>query len=105
MLKVTFINTRKRCEICLLLAIKTSERYQWLRSCVFIVNFGYISHLFCVSIVDIEQVNICWNIFCQMSSNPTASVSQKFNQTIKNILKFKKKDPGGLAIKTPKHFL
>ena len=40
-----------------------------------------------------------------MSSNPTTSVSQKFNQTIKNILKFKKKDPGGLAIKTPKHFL
>ena len=37
-------NTRKRCEICLKLTIKTPER----RHCVFIVNFGHISHLFVV---------------------------------------------------------
>ena len=37
--------TRTRCEICLKLAIKTSEGRQWLCSGVFIVNFEYISNL------------------------------------------------------------
>ena len=37
-------NSRKRCEICSKLTIKTSER----RSTVFIVNFEHISHLFLV---------------------------------------------------------
>ena len=32
----------------------------WRRSCVFIVNFEHISHLFTsVSTVDFEQVNVC----------------------------------------------
>ena len=35
---------------------KTPER----RSGVFIVNFEHISHLFLVSIVDFERVNISW---------------------------------------------
>ena len=41
-------NTRKRCEMCLKLTIKTRERCQWRRSGVFIVNFWHVSHLFLV---------------------------------------------------------
>ena len=43
LLKVNNKNTRKRCEICSNLTIKTPER----RQCdgVFIVNFEHISHL------------------------------------------------------------
>ena len=44
-------NTRKRCELCLKLTIKT-ERRHWLRSGVFIFSF--------VSIVDLEQVIVSW---------------------------------------------
>ena len=48
-------NTRKRCEICSELTIKTPERH------VFIVNFEHISHLFLVLLlVDFEQVNVSW---------------------------------------------
>ena len=43
--KLTNRNTRKRCEIRLKLAIKTSERRYRRRSGVFIVNSEYISHL------------------------------------------------------------
>ena len=43
--KVNNRNTRTRCEICSKLTIKISERRQWRRSGVFIVNFEYISHL------------------------------------------------------------
>ena len=39
-------NTRKRCEICSKLTIKTTARRPWRRSGVFIVNFKYIPHLF-----------------------------------------------------------
>ena len=53
-------NTRKRCEICSKLTIKSPQR----RSTVFIVNFEHISHLFTpfssVSTVGFEQVNVCW---------------------------------------------
>ena len=45
LVKVNNRNTRKRCEICSKLTIKTPERRQ-LR--VFIGNFEYISHLFLV---------------------------------------------------------
>ena len=41
-------STRKRCAICSTLTIKTLERRHQRRSCVFIVNFEYISHLFLV---------------------------------------------------------
>ena len=41
-------NTRKRCEICSKLTIKTLEQRQRCRSGVFIVNFEHISHLFLV---------------------------------------------------------
>ena len=46
--KVNNRNTRKRCEICSKLIIKTPERRQWRFSGVFIVNFEYISHFFLV---------------------------------------------------------
>ena len=45
MFKVNNRNTRKRCEICSNLTIKTPERRQWRRSGVFIVCFEHISHL------------------------------------------------------------
>ena len=44
--KVNNRNTRKRCETCSKLTIKTTERRQWSCSGVFIVNFEYIWHLF-----------------------------------------------------------
>ena len=49
--KVNNRNTRKRCEMCSKLTIKTPERRQWLRSGVFIVNFEHISHLFLLSLL------------------------------------------------------
>ena len=45
LLKVNNRNTRKRCEICSKLTIKTPNRRQWRRSGVFIVNFKHISYL------------------------------------------------------------
>ena len=41
-------NTRKMCETCSELTIKTPERRQWHRSGVFIVNFEQISQIFLV---------------------------------------------------------
>ena len=49
--KINNRNIRKKCEICLKLTIKTPERLHWRRSCVFIVNFEHISHLFLVFLV------------------------------------------------------
>ena len=48
LLKINNRSTKKRSEICSKLTIKTSERRQWRRSGIFIVNFEYISHLFLV---------------------------------------------------------
>ena len=45
MFKVNNRNTRKKCEICSKLTIKTPQRLHWRRSGVFIVNFQHISHL------------------------------------------------------------
>ena len=50
-------NSRKRCEICSKLTIKTPKRRQWPGSDVFTVNFEHI-YTFRVSIVDFEQVNV-----------------------------------------------
>ena len=41
-------NTRKRCEICSKLTVKTPEWRQWRRSGVFIVNFKHVVDLFLV---------------------------------------------------------
>ena len=48
MFKVNNRNTRKSCEICSELTIKTPERRQGRRSGVFIVNLEHMSHLFLV---------------------------------------------------------
>ena len=58
MFKVNYRNTRKRCEICSQLTIKTPERRHQRRSGVFIVNFKHRPFSF-VSIVNFEQVNAC----------------------------------------------
>ena len=39
------IETRKKCEVCSKLTIKTLEGRQWCHSGVFIVNFEHISHI------------------------------------------------------------
>ena len=46
--KVNYKNSRKRCEMCSKLTIKTPERRQGRRSGVFVVSFEHISHLFVV---------------------------------------------------------
>ena len=46
--KVNNRNTRKKCEICHKLTIKTPEWRKWRRTGVFIVNPEHISHLFLV---------------------------------------------------------
>ena len=46
MFNVNNRNSRKRCEKCSKLTIKTPERRHWRRSGVFIVNFKHMSHLF-----------------------------------------------------------
>ena len=69
-------NTGKRSKICSNLAIKTPERHQWRRFVVFIINFGkYFTHSSCVSFVDFEQVNICWEGYgLQYHQNPTNEI-------------------------------
>ena len=44
--KVSNRSTRKRCQICSKLTIKTPGRRHWRRFKVFIVHFEHISHLF-----------------------------------------------------------
>ena len=54
--KVSNRNTRKRCEICSKLTIKTTKQSQEGHSGVFIVNFKHILHFFSsVSIVDLNR--------------------------------------------------
>ena len=63
MFKVNNRNTRKRCDICSKLIIKTPQRRQWHGSGVFIVNSEHISNvdlLTYISIVDFDQVNVSW---------------------------------------------
>ena len=43
------------CEICSKLTTKTSERRQWRRFGVFIVNFEYISHLFLLLLLTLSM--------------------------------------------------
>ena len=61
--KVSNRNTRKWCEICSKLTLKTSELRDFT---VFIVNFEHILHLFLVflvfSTVEFEHVNVSWGI-------------------------------------------
>ena len=56
--KVNNRSSRKWCEICSNLTIKTIERRELRRPYVFVVNFENISRFFpSVSIVDFEQIN------------------------------------------------
>ena len=57
--KVSNRNTRKRCEICSNVAIKTPERRHWCRSGVFIVNFEQISHRFLVFLLLTLSMLLC----------------------------------------------
>ena len=57
--KVHNKNTRKICEICLKLTIKTPEWRYWRCSGVFIVNFEHISHLFLMFLLLI-RTSKCW---------------------------------------------
>ena len=61
--KINNRNTRKRCEICSKLTIKTIERHHCYLSGVFIVNFEHASLLFLVfTIVEFEQGNVSWEM-------------------------------------------
>ena len=81
----TFVNnwnTRKRCEICSKLTIKTPERRQWRRSDVFIVNFEYISLSSTVSIINFEQVNVSWETSpCLKSTIETLEKAMAYAQS------------------------
>ena len=58
-------STRKKCEICPKLTIKTPERRHQLLLCACIINFEQLSQVFLVflfSAVNFEQVNVCWEI-------------------------------------------
>ena len=46
--------------LCLRLSLR---QRQWCRSCVFIVNFEQVLHFLSVSFVQIELVNVCWDVF------------------------------------------
>ena len=59
MFEVNNRNTKKRCQICSKLTIKTPERSQWRCSGVFIDNFEHISHFFLVAEFD-EQAHVSW---------------------------------------------
>ena len=52
--KINNRNTRKRCEICSKLTIKSPERRHWLTLNIF-------HTFFCVSVVNFEQVNVSWH--------------------------------------------
>ena len=56
MFKVSNWSTRKRCENCARLRMKTRERCHWRRSTVFIVNCEHILNF--ALIVDFEQANV-----------------------------------------------
>ena len=61
--KVNNRNTRKRYEICSKLTIKTPERRHWRSSCVYIVNFEHISHLYLVFLL------LLWTSKCKLGNN------------------------------------
>ena len=56
-------NSRKMCEICSKLTIKTPERRQWHRCGVFIVNFEHATPFSSVSIVDFKQLHVSLTVF------------------------------------------
>ena len=75
--KVDNRNTRKRCEICEKLTIKTIER----RQSFFIVNFEHYFTFFpSVSIVDFEQVHVSWvSVVCKLTLKKKGDQSMQFH--------------------------
>ena len=65
-------DTRKRCEICSKLTMKTSERRQWRRFGVFIVNFEHIWHLFLVVLL-LTLSKLMLGRFWRKEENPNNS--------------------------------
>ena len=63
-------NTRKRCELCSKLTIKTRH---WRRSGIFIVNFEhiYFTSFSSAFIVDFEQLNVSWVITWKLDTMTT----------------------------------
>ena len=59
--KVNNRNARTKGGICSKLTIKVSEQHHWRCSGVFVVNFDPSHTFFSVFIVNIEQVNACWD--------------------------------------------
>ena len=77
MFQVNNTNTRKNCEICSKLTIKTQELRQSRRSCVFIVNFEHISHVN-------EQVNVSWLVMLPLRTIKSIII---LNTTLTNMEK------------------
>ena len=61
LIEVNNRDTRKRCEICSKLTIKTSKRHHWRRFCQL---WTYLKPFSGVSIIDVycRQVNVGWDI-------------------------------------------
>ena len=68
--KVNSRNIRKRSDICSKLPMKIPKRRHWGRSGVFIISYFKTFPKF--SIVDFEQVNICWENFLTFYSSDTS---------------------------------
>ena len=68
--------------MCTKLKIKIPERRHWRHFGIFIANFVHVSYVFSrASIVDFEQVNICWeemNGSKYSSKNPVISNNLTF---------------------------
>ena len=64
LLKVNNRNTRKRCEICSKLTIKTPEQRQWRRCGVFVVNFEHISYLVPVFLLSTLNMQLPAGVRC-----------------------------------------
>ena len=85
--KVNNRDTRKRCQICSKLAIKTPERRHRCRFGVFLVNFEYISHLFLVFLLlnlskstkSPEDVICAQNIWFQLSKKVLRNIYSKLS--------------------------
>ena len=79
LLKVNNGNTRPMCKTCSKLAIKTPERRQWRRSCVFVVNFEQILHIVLVSLLLILNKSITAGIDDDNFYSPVVLLSGAFN--------------------------
>ena len=80
MFKVNNINTRKRCKICSMLTIKTSEWRHWRWSGIFIVNFEHISHLFLVFLLSTFNKYMLARLCLPVSSSVFRTLSNIYEQ-------------------------